>query len=93
MTHHVFSIELLVSYTWKESGKHKKRDVRKILFTKFVNIVDLFFEVLSLADKTFTRAKNEELFKYILLKYSILRLKRKTYKVFTFIRILCMNHS
>ncbi|XP_050301566.1 uncharacterized protein LOC126739794 [Anthonomus grandis grandis] len=67
----MFTKELLTLFSW--TGKSKTSDSKES-FGRLVNILDVFFTVVSLSDPTFSHVQKEEFFKDGILKHSKTRL-------------------
>ena len=81
LSQHMFTPEFLAGYNWAANEKQqKKKPVHEIPFNSFQNVLDLFFNVVFLADKTYTKFEAEEYFKNNCLNRCTLRNNRKRYK-------------
>ncbi|XP_066250361.1 uncharacterized protein [Euwallacea similis] len=76
----VFNPLVLVNYTWTGVSRGKDNLPPKKPFQSLEGILDVFFQVISLADSRHTKQKNENIFKNGILKYATKRSVRKSTK-------------
>lgn len=74
-----FSSSVLINYTWTGVSRGKNSTPKKP-FQILEGILDVFFQVISLADSRHTKQKNCNIFKEGVLKYAIKRSLRKRSK-------------
>lgn len=72
----VFDPYLLQEYTWTGVSRGPLPNTTKKPFQTMFGIVDVFFEILHMADTRYTKQKTEDFFKMI-LKHSKKRAQRK----------------
>ncbi|CAH1113688.1 unnamed protein product [Psylliodes chrysocephalus] len=73
---YLFNPSVLINYTWTGVARGKNRNSRKP-FQILEAILDVFFQVISLADIRHTKQKNCNIFKEGVLKYATKRSLRK----------------
>lgn len=71
----VFNPNVLVNYTW--TGISRNKDIKKIPFQKYNGIIDLFLEVVLMADNRFNKDKLVNVFRDGILKHAKKRSVRK----------------
>ncbi|KAK4885404.1 hypothetical protein RN001_001675 [Aquatica leii] len=71
----VFTPTVLINYTW--TGISRDKMSKKMAFQGLEGILNVFFEVVSLADSRHTIQKNNNIFKDGVLKYALKRSLRK----------------
>lgn len=71
---YIFNPYLLSLYNWTGSSKS---GIAKECFNQYTNLIDVFGQIIMLADTRYSIAENEKFFKDKILKYSVMRSKRK----------------